>query len=163
MGRSRDKGRSKCLLGLRKILSGRERSNFEHTLSLVVWCVWFLCGSVISHYRTAVGSVISDIVPAIFFRCHENFEKSSLGHRDRFRQKIVKIGVSSQFLSSLKFWKFTCHFLANFADRPRIYIETLYESNFPQDVFKNSSKRGGQHCKASWGARTWYDGMLVWR
>ena len=37
----------------------------------------------------------------------------------------------------------TRHFLANSAKRPRIYIETLYETNFPQDVCRKASKSGG--------------------
>ena len=60
-----------------------------------------------------------------------------------FVQNRRNRSLSSRFLSRSKFQKFTCHFLAKFADRPGIYIETLYESNFPRYVCRNSSKSGG--------------------
>ena len=57
--------------------------------------------------------------------------------------------------------KSTCHFLANSADRPRIYIETLYKSNVPRDVCLNSSKSGGWVFKATLVAQTGYDGVMI--
>ena len=64
-----------------------------------------------------------------------------------FVKKSSKSEPSSRFLSRLKVGKFVCHFWANSADRPRIYIETLYKSNIPRDVCLNSLKSGGWHFK----------------
>ena len=76
-----------------------------------------------------------------FFRRRDNFfddakifEKKVWVDAIDFVQKSSKSELSSVFLSRSKLKKFTCHFLANLADRPGIYVETLYESNFPQDV-----------------------------
>ena len=51
-----------------------------------------------------------------------------------FVQELSKSEPSSRFLSRSTFWKFTCHILANSANRPGIYIEIPYKSNFPRDV-----------------------------
>ncbi len=48
--------------------------------------------------------------------------------------------------------KSTCHFWANSADCPRIYIETLDKSNVPRDVYLNSSKSGKWIFRGTLGA-----------
>ena len=48
------------------------------------------------------------------------FSKFSSGRCDRFRQKIVEIGAILAIFEPFEHRKFTCHFLANSADRPRI-------------------------------------------
>ena len=55
------------------------------------------------------------------------------------------------------------HFLANSADRPRIYniMETLHKSNVPRDVCLSSSKSGGWVFKATLVAQEGYDGVVV--
>ena len=78
-----------------------------------------------------------------FFRRRENFEKKVWSDAIDFIKKLSKSDASSRFLSRLKVGKFACHFLANSADRPGIYIETPYKSNFPRDVCLNSLKSGG--------------------
>ena len=81
-----------------------------------------------------------------------------------FVQKSSKSELSSRFSGRLKFLAVFAdcavqcqqkrknkkrNFLANSADRPRIYIETLYKSNVPRDVCLNSPKSGGLHFLAS--------------
>ena len=84
-----------------------------------------------------------------------------------FVQESSKSEPSSRFLSRSKLWKFTCHFLANSADRPGIYIETPYKSNFPWDVCLNSSKSGETCFGHLWLLRhdimLWWDAvMMLW-
>ena len=93
-------------------------------------------------------------VVAMVFSMARTIFKDSLGRRDRFRPRIVKIGV---ILAIFEPFQVCCsaksrpknqeksirHFLANSAKRPRIYIETHCETNFPRDVCLNSSKSGG--------------------
>ena len=69
--------------------------------------------------------------------------KKNSGRRDRLRPKIVEIGAILAIFEQFEVSKLTCHFSANFADRPRIYIEPPYEPNFPRDVCLNSWKSGG--------------------
>ena len=100
-----------------------------------------------------------------FFRRREpkkqrraNFSKTRSARRRRFRQKIIEIGAILVIIRPFevfgRFCSLCCtvltetgkkkrHFSANSADRPRIYIETLYKSNVPRDVCLNSSKSGG--------------------
>ena len=56
--------------------------------------------------------------------------------------------------------KSTSHFWANSADRPRIYIETLYKSNVPRDVYLNSSKSG--YCIFKGTLVPDMVGMMIW-
>ena len=81
------------------------------------------------------------------------FSKNRSRRRDQFGPKIVKIRAILAIFEPFEILLFgkisrkireksTCHFLANSADRPGIYIETLYKSNFPRDVCLNSSKSG---------------------
>ena len=88
-----------------------------------------------------------------------------------FVKKSSKSELSSRFSGRLKFLAVFAdcavqcqqkrknkkrHFLANSADRPRIYIETLYKSNVPRDVCLNSSKSGGWVFKATLVAQKVY-------
>ena len=59
------------------------------------------------------------------FRRRENFRTIRSGHRDRFRPKIVEIGAILAIFEPFKVRKFTRHFWANSADRPRIYANLL--------------------------------------
>ena len=94
--------------------------------------------------RSLAGALVAKI-----FRRRENFGDAKILEKKVwvvaivFVKKSSKSEPSSRFLNRLKFGKFACHFLANSADRPRIYIETLYKTNFPWDVCLNSSKSGG--------------------
>ena len=97
------------------------------------------------------------------------FSKSRSRRRGRFVKFSSKSELSSRFFGRLKFLAVFAdcavqcqqqrknkkrHFLANSADRPRIYIETLSKSNVPQDVCLNSSKSGGWVFKATLVAQT---------
>ena len=75
-----------------------------------------------------------------FFRRRGNFEKKVWSDAIDFVKKSSKSEPSLRFLSRSKF---ESHFSANSADRPGIYIETPYKSNFPRDVCLNSLKSGG--------------------
>ena len=64
-------------------------------------------------------------------------------HRcDEFRQKIVKIGAILAIFELFEVLKIHMPLFGEIG-RPGIYIETLYESNFPRDVCLNFSKSGG--------------------
>ena len=65
--------------------------------------------------------------------------KKKSGRCDQNRPRIVKIGA---ILAIFEPFEVLRHLLANSADRPGIYIETLYKSNFPRDICPNSSKSG---------------------
>ena len=75
-----------------------------------------------------------------FLRRRKRFSKDRSARRNENHSKIVKIGV---IIASFEPFKVLHHFLANSADRPGIYIETLYKTNFPRDVYLNSLKSGG--------------------
>ena len=56
------------------------------------------------------------------FRRRENFRKKNLGRRDRFPAKIVEIGAILAIFEPFEVRKFRTPFLANSADRPRIWV-----------------------------------------
>ena len=106
-----------------------------------------------SHYRAAAGSVISDFVRS--FAPRENFPATRkffggakiLEKLDRivaidFVKKSSKSELSSRFSSRSKFKNFVCHFLANSADRPRIYANSDYDLMKSWDDRLNSPKSG---------------------
>ena len=95
----------------------------------------------------------------------ENFGKDRSRRRDPNLPRIVEFGAILAIFSRAKFcWsatsrqkireKFTRHLLTNSAKRSRIYIETLYGTNFPRDVCLNSSKSGGYKFRGSLVAQT---------
>ena len=76
-------------------------------------------------------STLPTTLVAQIFRRRENFggakifEKKNLGRRARFPAKIVEIGAILAIFEPFEVRKFACHFLANSADRPRIWANLI--------------------------------------
>ena len=104
-------------------------------------------------------SSVCELVAIIFcrreiFSIVRTFLKQSLSRRDRFRPKIIEIGTILMIFKLFQVLQFgknlnqidaenIRHFSANSANCPRMYIETHYKTNFPGDVWLNSSKLAG--------------------
>ena len=84
--------------------------------------------SVSDRSRTDLGP---DRFDENFFDGAKFFEKLDRVVAIDFIQESSKSEPSSRFLSRSKFRKFTCHFLANSADRPGIYSKPLTNRTFP--------------------------------
>ena len=103
-----------------------------------------------NHVNFFVRSLVCCSFGAIFLSTRIFFDNADIYEKQIWVDALVLVKKSSKselswrFLSRLKF---ACHFLANLADRPGIYIESPYETNFSRDVCLNSLKSGGQHFK----------------
>ncbi len=107
----------------------------------------------ISHYRAAAGSVIFDFVRSFarreklfggaeIFRRRENFRKKSLGRRERFRPRIVKIGAILAIFEPFKVQKFCMPFFGEFSRSSQDLRESDYDSIKSWDDRLNSPKSG---------------------
>ena len=76
------------------------------------------------------------------FRRRENFSKTRSGRRDRFRQKIVKIGAILTIFESFEVRKYRTPFFGEFGRSSQDLGESDYNSIKSRDDRLNSPKSG---------------------
>ena len=118
-----------------------------------------------------LGSVLhwsrSGSVRRKFFRRRENFWKTRSGRRDRFRQKIVKIGAILAIFESFEVGKYRTPFFGEFGGSSQDLGESDYNSIKSWDDRLNWPKSGMWifHRVIWWyddTMRRWYVGMMIW-
>ena len=110
-----------------------------------------------------LGSVLhwsrSGSVRRKFFRRRENFWKTRSGRRDRFRQKMVKIGAILAIFESFEVRKYRTPFFGEFGRSSQDLGEYDYNSIKSRDDRLNSPKSGMWiFGRVIW----WYDDMMIW-